>query len=99
MIYHYDWTRNKRRLINKDNIIDLTFSDEKDPENERPQRDPTFHNGYVIDEDGDKIFIGGTVSIAQKATDEDYDDQIGTKIPEIKAIDPVKDSVLCNSKC
>ena len=41
MSYNYDWIRNRRRSINEDAVIDLTFPDEKDLKDEPPKRNPT----------------------------------------------------------
>jgi hypothetical protein len=83
----------KRGEPNGAGVMILDIPNEKDLESQPLKREPTVHNDYIIDEDGDKIFIGGHASVVQQATDADYGDQIGTKIPEVKATDPIKDSV------
>jgi hypothetical protein len=47
MSYNYDWTRDRRRSINEDAVIDLTFPDEADIVNKPPKREPTVHDGYI----------------------------------------------------
>ena len=70
-----------------DYVSVLYIPDEKDLVNEPVKYDPTVHDGYIIDEDGDKIFIG-RATIAQPSGDNDYGGQ-----PKVSAVDPIKDNV------